>query len=70
MTKYLHYISFFISETGVLVFDESVGVVTHFIKLCPDPSLLGDRLLDVVTSLLDDEDLLSPKGIFPLFKKL
>ncbi|CAC5394702.1 SPG11 [Mytilus coruscus] len=50
-----------VQDKRELIFDESIGVVTKFIKLCPDPSLLGDRLLDAVTSLSVDQDLMSPK---------
>ncbi|XP_076102993.1 spatacsin-like isoform X1 [Mytilus galloprovincialis] len=50
-----------VKDKRELIFDESIGVVTQFIKLCSDPSLLGDRLLDAVTSLSVDQDLMSPK---------
>lgn len=40
-----------------LLFDptEDGGVASQFVTLCPDPSLLGDRLLDVVTTMLGEQ---------------
>ncbi|XP_060065527.1 spatacsin-like [Ylistrum balloti] len=34
---------------------EDRGVSGQFVTLCPDPSILGDRLLDVVTSMSEEQ---------------
>lgn len=58
---------FCIIEKPDLMFDDSEGSVSQFIKLCPDPSLLGDRILDAVITLSVDQDLLSPQGMYCLW---